>query len=415
MLEYVMNKCYRFFHYLTFIVSSGKTLFDQGLFNGVTTLLGGPVELGEDELADEVSQAHELLDEESRQPLLKDPGSTSVQMMTDEDVRVLREKHSFLRDFLDQFIRTTQIGDLMRIQSTALKAKELEKSREVEDRLASNKASLVTTFTLVDAGRDNRQTVLHSSRFLPGATCSTVRLWLAAREVLGLEPFKSVSSYDMTSVGLAGHVSARGWAELHCPASTKLSIKMFSINICVARASKKLVDEDIIMEIGEFKLALRTLRTAMSFVMPWNFSILALEGFYFQTNFCANDLSGVDKKSWMLVKFTDYVLAQNADRWRDAEPFLTAGELKTAWASFFGSQPLATVQNKFKKEAPRKFDPRIGLGICFGYNNGTCSKQPGTCTTAKGRPLKHVCDFVADASKPTEICGQEHKRKDVHK
>jgi hypothetical protein len=34
---------------------------------------------------------------------------------------------------------------------------------------------------------------------------------------------------------------------------------------------------------------------------------------------------------------------------------------------------------------------------------------------AKGRPLKHVCDYAADRNKPTEVCGKDHMRKDFHK
>jgi hypothetical protein len=41
-----------------------------------------------------------------------------------------------------------------------------------------------------------------------------------------------IGNYDMGALGLAGYVSARGWAEIHNPASTKLSIKLFNINNC---------------------------------------------------------------------------------------------------------------------------------------------------------------------------------------
>jgi hypothetical protein len=41
------------------------------------------------------------------------------------------------------------VGDLMKIQSTAMKAGELEKAKDAEDRLAVNKSSLASTFTIV--------------------------------------------------------------------------------------------------------------------------------------------------------------------------------------------------------------------------------------------------------------------------
>jgi hypothetical protein len=62
---------------------------------------------------------------------------------------VLRRKHPFLADFSDQFIRNTPIGDLMKIQSTALKAGELEKAKDVEERLAYNKSALASTMITV--------------------------------------------------------------------------------------------------------------------------------------------------------------------------------------------------------------------------------------------------------------------------
>jgi hypothetical protein len=382
------------------------------------------------ELAEDIRQASILIDDEtsrSRQVVnCQDPAqpSVSISRVSDEDIRVLKSKHAFLADFSDSFIRSTPIGDLMKIESTALKAREIERAKDSEDKLSLNKTSLATAFTDVQAGKDNRWSTLHPARFLGGASCSAVKMWLAARECWGSSHPPPVGNYDMGSVGLAGYVSARGWVELHNPASTKLSVKQFNINNCGSRASAKKAaegDEDI-LELGEFKLALRALRTAMSFVMPWNYSVLALEGFFMQNNYCAQDLGNVDKKAWLLTKFSDYVLSQNADRWRDAEPFLSTGDLKAAWAAFFGAQPQAALAkpgkktgNNNQKSQQSKFDPRIALGICFAWNQGQCLKPAGTCATAKGRPLKHVCDFIADPSKPQDVCGKDHVRKDFHK
>ena len=318
-----------------------------------------------------VELARDLMEEEE---VRAKPGPRQAQRpgtMSDDDIKLLKAKHSFLNDFSDNFIRLTPIGDLMKIESTVMKAREMERSREADDKLAANKAALLSTFTTVKEGKDNRQTVLHPARFLAGAACSSTRQWLAAREVLGTGPLPAVGSYDMGSAGLAGHVSAKGWAELHNMASCKLSIRQFSINSCGTRSSgKKNLDEEDSMDVGEFKLALRAMRTAFQLALPWNHSVLALEGFFFQNNFCFSDLANVEKKAFFLVKFTDYVLGQNADRWRDSEPFLTAGDLKAAWASFFGSQPHSTLKPQGQKKQPqtsrqgvhKHVDPRIALG-----------------------------------------------------
>jgi hypothetical protein len=276
----------------------------------------------------------------------------------------------------------------------------------------------------VPEGQDNRLSILHPGRFLGGAGCSAAKLWLAAKEVMGSTVPPPVGCYDMGAIGLAGYVSSKGWAELSNPASTKISIRMFNINNCAARASTKKPGEgeDDALELGELKLAVRVLRSAMSFVMPWNHSVAALEGFLLQTNYCAGDLANVDRKAHILTKFVDYVLQQNGDRWRDTEPFLSAGELKTTWSAFFGAQPVSQLGSNNKKKQGQKqhsgqkqLDPRVALGICFNWNLGNCLKPAGSCTTAKGRPLKHVCDFIADMTKPNEVCGKDHMRKDFHK
>ena len=346
--------------------------------------------------------------------------------MSDSDIASLRRRHTFLEEFSDSFIRATTVGDLMKIESTALKMKEMERAKDASDRLASNKSALASTFTLVPEGRDNRISELHMARFLPGAGCSAVRLWLTAREHIGLKNMVPIGSYDMGAIGLAGHVTSKGWLELHNFASAKLSIKQFNINCCGPKEGSKATSEDSseIVEVAEFKLALRTMRTAFALALPWNLSILALEGFFFQSNFCSADLASVDKKAWYLSKFTDYVLEQNSDRWRDAEPFLTAGELKTTWAAFFSAKPhVQSSSSKSKKEKSssrserpyqKTLDPRVAQGICFAWNLGTCLKPTGTCKTAKGRDLKHICDFVPDQNKPSEVCGKDHIRKNFH-
>ena len=378
-----------------------------------------------------VQHAAGLIEEDSsrNRTVSRDPAS-QTQRMTDEDIASLRKRHKFLEDFSDTFIRNTPVGDLMKIETTAIKLKDWEKNKDADDRLSINKSALSSTFSDVSAGRDNRLSVLHPARFLGGAGCSATKLWLAARESLGTTGHPPIGSYDLGAVGLAGYVSAKGWTECHNLQNPKILVKYFNINNCSARASSKRTSEDPedIMEVAELKLALRVMRTAFSFAQPWNFSVLALEGFFLQNNFCASDLEKIEKKTWFLSRFCDYAMAQNADRWRDAEPFLTTGDLKTLWASFFGAQPKSVLSSSDKgrqkdkersKNSKQAISPaqeaRIALGICFAYNMGVCTKKKGDCQTKTGRVLKHVCDHLPDPAKPTEICGKEHVRKDVHK
>ena len=125
-------------------------------------------------LEEEVLHAEELLVEESshtRQPSFRDP-ATAQSLITEADIRSLRKRHSFLEEFSDAFIRSTPIGDLMKIETTSLKMKELERAKDASDRLGANKAALASTFTAVPEGRDNRSSSLHPARFLGGAGCS---------------------------------------------------------------------------------------------------------------------------------------------------------------------------------------------------------------------------------------------------
>ena len=110
------------------------------------------------------------------------------------------------------------------------------------------------------------------------------------------------------------------------------------------------------------------------------------------------------------------MIEQNCERWRDAEPFLTAGELKVAWTAFFGAKlkPAADKQakkNLGQQKAKTAADTRVALGICFAWNNRQRVKAVGTCKTAKGRELRHICDHTPDPAKPTEVWKRPYKEK----
>jgi hypothetical protein len=59
----------------------------------------------------------------------------------------------------------------------------MDQSRDVEDRLSANKDLLEKAVLEIPGGSDNRCTILHQARFLPGAGVSTPNSWLAARKV----------------------------------------------------------------------------------------------------------------------------------------------------------------------------------------------------------------------------------------
>ena len=351
--------------------------------------------------------------------------------MTDGDISALRSKFPFLKEFSDGFIRSNKPDSLMKLETANMKLKEAERTKDTDDRLAYNRSNIGVI--AVDMGIDDRTTNLHDGRFLPGANCSSAKLWLAARSWIPLHGAPPLGNYDMASVGLGGFVSSRGWVELSNPASTRLSIRQFNINSCARKASNnKENDSESALpnfsELGEFQLALRTMRTAAAFVMPWNMSFTALENFLVNSKFCAADLGSIDNKAQILTQFTDYVITENASKWRDAEPFLSSGELKNTWAAFFSARPQSAFVKKeaVKQEnsqknknsgqnrnsAPNKKLPFID--VCYNWNKGSCNKLPGTCFTFRGQQLRHVCDHRTDPSNLSMVCGQNHKRHLAH-
>jgi hypothetical protein len=314
----------------------------------------------------------------------------------------------------------------MKLETANMKLKEAERTKDADDKLAHNRSNIGTI--CVDMGLDDRTTILHDGRFLPGANCSAAKLWLAARNRIPLHGAPPLGNYDMAAVGLGGFVSPRGWVELANPASTRLSLRQFNINNCTRKASGlKENDNDTNLpdfsEIGEFQLALRTLRTAAAFIMPWNFSFTAIENFLINTRFCKDDLGNIENKAQILTQFTDYVLSENASKWRDAEPFLSSGELKNTWNAFFTACPQSAFVKKVsskpddlqsKKQGHKQPRKLPFIDVCYNWNKGTCNKPTGTCFSSRGNALRHVCDQRTDPNNLLIHCGQNHKRCVAH-
>ena len=348
----------------------------------------------------------------------------------------LRRRHAFLNEYSDELLASTPIETLIKLETTSIKLKNMEKAKDVEDKLSNNRDRLGETEYWVEPGVDNRLSKLHEARFLAGAGCSAKKLWARGREVLGGNKHEAIATYDMHSIGLAGHVTAKGWLEIHDPGSSNLQLNLFSINNCgkrVQSTSHSLGLEELneISELGELKTALRVLREAMAYVHPWNKSISAIEGFLVQTNYCSSDLEGIDRQGLLLCQFIDYVLRENSNRWKGQEEFLTTGDLRTTWESFFGARPQSALsksrkvlmQNKTqlpRQQLPLQKQTGNGVGglnvlqamyyedICVNFNMGRCLKNPGSCTTKKGRPLRHVCNYRPDPAQPAAYCGANH-------
>ena len=53
--------------------------------------------------------------------------------------------------------------------------------------------------------------------------------------------------------------------------------------------------------------------------------------------------------------------------------------------------------------------------ICVMWNLGKCIKAPGACTTAKGKKLRHVCNYRPNPATPGTYCGKNHVAYQFHK
>ncbi len=91
--------------------------------------------------------------------------------------------------------------------------------------------------------------------------------------------------------------------------------------------------------LSEFQLALRAMRSAMKMVMPWNFTIAALEGFLINSRYCREDIWALDNQAQILMQFCDYIFKENSSCWRNKESFITAGEMRSFWNAFFIARP----------------------------------------------------------------------------
>jgi len=227
---------------------------------------------------------------------LAPPPTRNTTKLTDSDVDALRVRFPFLRELSTGYIKSLTPGELLSLEKASIKQREVEKNKDPEDKLTSNRMSLGISVMDVKAGVDDHLSKLHEGRFLPGAGCSATRMWLSARNVIPLTGMPPISTYDMGSVGLAGYVLAEGWVQLANPASPKLSVKLFNISNVTMRSSgsrgsgfetDELAD---FTELSEFRLALRAMRTAMGFCMPWNKSVEALEGFLINARYCMDEM-----------------------------------------------------------------------------------------------------------------------------
>jgi hypothetical protein len=187
---------------------------------------------------------------------------------------------------------------------------------------------------------------------------------------------------------------------------------------------KKSEEHTEMKDISEFELALRTLRTAAQFSCNWNYSFVALENFFHQKKFFEEELKNDNNPARTLCQFTNFIIGENANHWRDGTGFLSTGELQAYWSSFIGARPQSSAasssasqpkqqqnNNQKQKDNKRKYP---FVPICGKYNVGNCQKAAGSCYNFRGVQMKHVCNWRDPAVPNSQPCGQNHMRQGTH-
>ena len=136
----------------------------------------------------------------SRSNPTADPGSGHQQtgyqaILNITQLASLRKRHVFLNEYSDEIIISTPIDTLLKLESTSIKLKNLEKAKDIDDKLTGNRDNLPDTIIQVEKGVDNRWDKLHDARFLPGMGGSAVKTWLKAREVMGRGGHAPIATY----------------------------------------------------------------------------------------------------------------------------------------------------------------------------------------------------------------------------
>jgi hypothetical protein len=329
-----------------------------------------------------------------------------------------------LKDVPNELLRRLPLSTVLQLNEALARETKNIKTMDADAKLQHNAEALAASPTTVDKGLDNRGSVLHNARFLGGACCSAQTVWLKAREVLGTEGVPALGNYDMDAIGCGGSMTAKGWQELHNPASAGLNLKFFHMgNVGVgSMATKRLsLEEDRaaftegdslkeIMDLEEYKRALHTAREALGFALPWNKSSSAICGFMQSSNYCNKDLNGRPNKAALLTGFTNYVFSRNAQNWTNKFVFLSTNELAHVWSTWFGQQPSSAlpVQRTDNRKANGKGPARPRDDLCRRYNSAAgCPNAAADCKTMYGNKLRHLCNARLQNGKQ---CEKSHSR-----
>jgi len=353
------------------------------------------------------------------------------------DIEAARKALPFLHDQPDDYLRSQSYGDLVEANVAFAKAEHASALTALDRRLAANLREMKAKPTKIEAGFDDGLTQLHMCRFIPGPACLLNKLWQRAQDLIPEGGHKPIANYDLESIGQGANASSRGLAELHNPGLPHLSIKYFLASnitlsekaISQAKHSEMtlLSVEDQLAEptnITELRNTLFTASEAQHIISNWNFSISAILGFMFNSNFCAAQLSNRPDRLPILRKFIDRCFAVNASHYRSGRDFLTSVEVGNLWQTWsMQLQPASANQpsrgQSQNQPAASKNQPESKQGsnpfrnICRRFNSPAGCPTPGpSCKVGSGSnqfQLQHLC---LEPTGPNICCLQPHSKQD---
>ena len=274
--------------------------------------------------------------------------------MSAEDKRIkkmadnIRQIHPDLADYSDEFLAVQSVAELKKMSRDTANAEAAKPGKRLENRHQANFAKARENPVTVPEGKDNRSSILHEARFLPGPAAKGVDLWTEARKIWGAQGVDAICNYDLKGLGMSGSVTAKGMEALHNPGSADISVKMFSvINAINAKAGVRTIlsagDDRFetqeswkeVSDMNELRIAFRNLRQAAFLVRPWDHSLMVLEAWFNPTFWLVDELKGF-KRATLIGEFIDHILVQNALNWSQEQPYHDLGEIQTEWNAWWG-------------------------------------------------------------------------------
>ena len=387
--------------------------------------LGGPTAASSESLARAMGAAKRLADSQKS----RHPGNFSkrraVELITDTDFQESEEESEglelwkllpHLKDVDESLLKKLPISAVFQLNNALAKEQKSSERLGVNTKLAHNAKKLARNPVAVEEGHDNRRDILHSARFLGGASSSLAEQWGLARKIIGEAGVVPLGNYDLDSVGCGGCVTPKGWLEIHNPASQELKLKLFHMPNMAGngQGTKRQDGEDgeslkEIADLDSYRVALNTAREAMASALPWNRSISALVGLMLNTNYLAEDLGGNPKRAAILTEFTDYVFGRNGLSWENKQAFLTTDELTHVWANWRTKRGISSKPHEKRDKKDGFTDKKKQLSeICRLFNAKTCKhQQDKDCKSTWGKTLKHVCNKFMGGGK---LCMKDHPR-----